>query len=288
MHRVTDLTDRLFKDAVRARVRHHQCAEHCCVLRNLRREVVHVDVAVIVARNDHHAESGHHRTRRVRPVRTARDQADGALRLVARVMPATNGEESRVLALRACVRLQADGGETGDLREPRLKVARQLRIPRKSRRIGERMHVGESWVPNRLHLRGGVQLHRATTERDHGARQTYILLRESEDVSKHLALRAVQRKDWVSEDRITATQHRGERIGRCVSCGTGSPKDLEKRCNVCIRREFVTCKTDARCVQTTEFKSGRGGGGKQFVGTCGASRLNRNRIKEVFVAELQS
>ena len=69
------------------------------MLRNLRPEIVHVDVAVIVTRNDHDAESGHYRTRRVRPVRAARDQAGVSLGLVARVVPATNGEESRVLAL---------------------------------------------------------------------------------------------------------------------------------------------------------------------------------------------
>ena len=155
------------------------------------------------------------------------------------------------------------------------------------------MHVCKSWVTDRLHLRGGIQFHRAAAERDHGARQAHILLREPEDVSKHLALRAVKGEDWVREDRIAATQHRGERAGRCGRCTScvagrsGSPKGLEKRCNVCIRGEFVTCKTDAGCVQTTQLETCRCGGGKQLVGTCGTPRLDGNRIEEVFVAERQ-
>ena len=74
------------------------------------------------------------------------------------------------------------------------------------------MHVGKAWMSDRLHLGGGVQFHGATAERDHGARQAHILLCESEDVSKHLALRAVQREDWVRQDLVAAAQRFGERI----------------------------------------------------------------------------
>ena len=184
---------------------------------DLRLQVAHVYVAVVVATNNYYTEARHYGARRVRPVRAARDQADGSRCFTARAVPATNREESRVLTLRARVRLQAHRCKAGDLREPRLKVACQLRIASEPRRIGEGVHIGKPWMPDRLHLGSGVQFHRATAEWDHGARQAHILLRESEDVAKHLALRAVQRKDWVRQNFVAAAQRSGERINGSAS-----------------------------------------------------------------------
>ena len=79
------------------------------------------------------------------------------------------------------------------------------------------MHVGKAWMSDRLHLGGGVQFHGATAERDHGPCQAHIFLRKSEDVAEHLTLRAMQRKDRVRQDLVTAAQRSGKRIDASAS-----------------------------------------------------------------------
>ena len=103
-----DLDDRLLEHAVRARVGDHQGPEVRGVGRDLGPEVVEVDVAVRVGGHDDHPVAGHDRARGVRAVGRGRDQADLAMALAARPVPAADREEARVLALRAGVRLEAD------------------------------------------------------------------------------------------------------------------------------------------------------------------------------------
>ena len=53
-----------------------------------------------------------------------------AARVAARVVPGADRQQPGVLALRAGVRLQRDGGEAGDLREPALELREQLVVAR--------------------------------------------------------------------------------------------------------------------------------------------------------------
>ena len=60
------------------------------------------------------------------------DEADVAVALAARLVVGADGEQAGVLALGAGVRLQGDGGEARDLREPGLEVARRAAGSRRS------------------------------------------------------------------------------------------------------------------------------------------------------------
>ncbi len=80
VHQVADLADRRLVDAVRRGVGDHQRGDVLAVLGELRAQVVHVDVAVLVGADDRDAHAGHHGARGVRAVRRGGDQADVALR----------------------------------------------------------------------------------------------------------------------------------------------------------------------------------------------------------------
>ncbi|MFM8179339.1 MAG: DEAD/DEAH box helicase, partial [Candidatus Kapaibacterium sp.] len=67
------------------------------------------------------------------------------------------------------------------------------------------MHVRESRVPDRLHLGGGIQLHGATSERDHGTRQAHVLaVREQVQLlltnpdMLHLGILQYHQNQWAS------------------------------------------------------------------------------------------
>ena len=128
VHDRADVADALLEHAVRRRVRDHQRRELLGVLRGLRLEVVEVDVAVVVARDDDDAHAGHRGRRRVGAVRRRRDQAHVALGLAARRVVAADREQARVLALRAGVRLQRHRVVAGDLGEPAFEVVDQLEV----------------------------------------------------------------------------------------------------------------------------------------------------------------
>ena len=71
VHQPAQLGDVLLEDAVRRRVGHHDGREAVAVLLDLGPQVVQVDVAALVAGDDHDLEPGHHRGRGVRAVRAA-------------------------------------------------------------------------------------------------------------------------------------------------------------------------------------------------------------------------
>jgi hypothetical protein len=84
----------------------------CCF--GLGLEVGDVDVAVVVAIDDDDLHVAHLRGRRVGAVRRFRDQADVAVAFAAAGVVAGDGDQAGVFALRAGVRLHADGVEAGD------------------------------------------------------------------------------------------------------------------------------------------------------------------------------
>ncbi len=109
-----DVLDPGLEHAVRRRVGHHQRGERVAVLARLGGEIGEIDVAAVVAGDDHDAVAGHHRRRRVGAVRRRRDQADVAVPLAAALVKGADDEQAGVLPLRAGVRLQRRRGEAGD------------------------------------------------------------------------------------------------------------------------------------------------------------------------------
>ena len=123
-----DAADLRLEHAVRRRVRDHQRRERVLVLRRLRGQIGEVDVAAVVAGDDHDAVAGHHRRRGVGAVRGRRDQADVAVPLAAALVVGADDQQAGVLALRAGVRLQRRRGEAGDRGQHLLEAGEDLAV----------------------------------------------------------------------------------------------------------------------------------------------------------------
>ena len=95
------------------------------------------------------------------------------------------------LALRAGVRLQRDRVVAGDLDQRVLQRADQLVVAGRLVGGGERVQPGEFRPADRLHLRGGVELHRARAERDHRPVKRDVIVRQPAQVAQHRGLAAV-------------------------------------------------------------------------------------------------
>lgn len=107
------------------------------MLRDLRAQVVEVDVAELVARDHHDAHAREHGAGRVRAVRALRDEADRARVVAVREVVAADREQARELALAARVRLEADGVVARDVGEPGLQLEDELEVALDVVRRGE-------------------------------------------------------------------------------------------------------------------------------------------------------
>ena len=110
----------------------------------LRPQVVEVDVALVVARDDHDPHARHRRRRRVRAVGRRRDEAHVAADVASAAMPLADGEQSGELALRPGVRLQRHGVVARHLGQPPLEVGDQHAIAVGLVERRERMDAGEA------------------------------------------------------------------------------------------------------------------------------------------------
>ena len=160
----------LFEDAVSGRIRDHQCGQPILVVVRLLLEVGQIHVAPVVAGNHDHLEADHHRGGGIRAVRRNRDETDIAT-AAPRGMVATNGEQPRVFALGAGVRLQRNARETGDLGQPVGEILREAQVPLRLALGSERVDVREAGKGERQHLGSRVELHRARPERNHRMRE---------------------------------------------------------------------------------------------------------------------
>ena len=98
---------------------------------------------------------------------------------------------------RAGVRLQGAGVVAGDRAQPALQVADQLGVARGVGRRRERVQPGELRPGDRLHLGGGVQLHRAGAERDHRPVERHVAVGQAAQVAQHRGLAVVRVEDRV-------------------------------------------------------------------------------------------
>jgi hypothetical protein len=106
VHQAADLGDPLFVHPVRRRVGDHDRRQPVAVVGQLGAQVVDVDGAVRGRAHHDDPHARHHRGRRVRPVRTGRDEADVTPVVAAPAMEGTDGKQTGELTLRPGVRLQ--------------------------------------------------------------------------------------------------------------------------------------------------------------------------------------
>src|SRR5690606_25147372 len=108
MHTLADVGDRQLENTVRRRIGDHERGQTVAHLIDAALQVCDVNVAVLVGSHNHHFHAGHLRRSRIGTVSGSGNQADVALMLAARLVISANGQQTRVFALGAGVRLQAD------------------------------------------------------------------------------------------------------------------------------------------------------------------------------------
>ena len=129
-----------------------------------------------------------------------------------RPVVAADGQQPGELALRAGVGLDRDPVVAGDLGQPALELVDELAVAGGVLGRREGVQVGEAGQADRLHLGGGVELHRARAERDHAAVQRVVAGREAAQVAQHLGLAVVGAEDLVREVRRRAAQVGGQAV----------------------------------------------------------------------------
>ena len=160
---VHDFADAAFEHPVRRGIGHHQAAQLRTVLLGLGFEVLHVDVAVGVARHGDDLHARHGGRRGVGAVGRCRDQHNVAVALSAALVVGADHHQPRVLARRARIGLQRRGREARDRRQIVFQLRDQLHVTLSLIRRGEGVHVLEAGQRKGLHERRGVELHGART-----------------------------------------------------------------------------------------------------------------------------
>ena len=130
------------------------------------------------------------------------------------VVVGADGQQPGQLALRPGVRLDGDPVVAGHLGQPALELVDQAPVAGGVLGGRERVQVGEAGQAHRLHLGGGVELHRAGAERDHAAVEGVVAGRQPAQVAQHLGLGAVAVEHRVLEERRAPQQLDGQRVGR--------------------------------------------------------------------------
>ena len=131
-------------------------------------------------------------------------------------MVGADGEEAGVLALGAGVGLEGEGVVAGDVAEPLLEVGDHLGVAEGLVARGEGMEVAELRPGDGDHLGGGVELHGAGAEGDHGAVEGEVAVGEAAHVAEHFGLGVVLVEDGVGEEGAGAPEVR-RGWSRCAS-----------------------------------------------------------------------
>ena len=288
-----NLLDGVLEDAVRRRIGDHQRAQPAPVPRRLGPQVRQIDVAVAVAGHDHRLQAGHDRAGRIGAVGGGRNQHHVALALAAGALERPDHEQPGELPLRAGVGLQGDGVEAGDGAQQRFELGDDGSVPARLRGRREGMHVPELRPGDRLHLRGGVELHRARAEGDHRRVEADVLALEPLQVAHHLQLGAMPVEDRVGQERRGAPQRfrpgRGRQrlVGGGAGAGRGAGgarEHLRDRVHVGAGRRLVEGDADvaARVIAEVDPR-----GLRRRPHRGGESRLARRdaqRVEERVVA----
>ncbi|VUC29849.1 unnamed protein product [Clonostachys rosea] len=206
-----DLLDLWLEDAKRAGVGDHDGGDVLGVLLALGLEVGDVEVArlgVALDGDDLHADHGG--AGRVGAVCGDGDEADVAVALAAALVVGLDGAQAGELALRARVGLQADLVEAGDGGQVLLQGDEHGLVAGGLLDRSEGVDVGEARVGDGEHFGGGVELHGAGAERDHGVDEGQILVSKVVNVSQKLGLGVVLVEDGVCEEGGLALEVGGD------------------------------------------------------------------------------
>ena len=186
MHHRADLTDAGFKHAVGGGVGDHQRRQPVGVLGRLRRQILLIDVALVITGDSHHLEAGHHGTGGVGAMGAGGDQTDVAMGFTAGAVPGANHQQPGVFPLGTGIGLQRHGGKARQGGQPLLEIVGQTAIALGLIGWGKGMQGRKRRPAHRLQLGGGVELHGATAQRDHPVHQRQITAHQTLDVAQQL------------------------------------------------------------------------------------------------------
>ncbi len=247
---------------------------------DLRPHILDIDVPGIGALHDDDLQPGHDRTRGVGAVRTAGDQAHRAIVVTARPVIAADGQQTRELPLRAGVGLHTDPVVAGHLGQPPFHVGDHLTGPFGLVDRRERVQTGELRPGHRLHLRGGVQLHRAGAQRDHRPVEGQILVRQPPQIPHHGGLVVIAAELRVVQQRAAPQQLRRDRTDRAHPRRV---EDLEDRVDVGVGCHLVAGDTDG-AVQQSQIEAASPG---PLDHGRGVVVLDHHGVEEGSVSQLQ-
>ncbi|KAF1060951.1 MAG: hypothetical protein GAK45_02373 [Pseudomonas citronellolis] len=243
MDHLADFANALLVHPMGRGVGDHQARQSIPGLARLGLEIIEVDVARLVAVDDHHLHARHLRRGRVGAVGRRRNQAQGALGLMAAAVIAGDGHQSGIFTLGAGVGLHADGIETGDRAQPALQLVdhRLVALHLCSRCKG--MQQGKARPGDGNHFAGGVEFHGARAQRNHRLVQRQVLVLQLLEVTQHLGFAVVQVEYRMFEQRRAAHQSvrhcRGQGLlveGRNIQPVVDTEEDVEQF----EHRRFVT------------------------------------------------
>ena len=155
------------EDAVRGGVGDHAARQTVLVLLGFLLPVREVGVAAFIAADDHGLKACLHAGCGIGAVRRSGNQQHFALGMAVLQMVVANDHKARIFACRAGCGLQRRGRKTRDDRQLLLEVLEQLHVALHLVFRRERMDSAEAREGNRHHRGGGVEFHRARTQRNH-------------------------------------------------------------------------------------------------------------------------
>ena len=250
-------------------------------------EVLVVDQAIRRCGDHHDLEVRQDGRRRIGSMRRGRDQDGLALGLSAIDLVPANGQQTRQLTLRARVGLNGHRGVAGDLRQPGFELLDQLVPALRLVLRGQRVDVGELGPGNGLHLRGRVELHGARAQRNHGAIQRQILVRELAQPTHQRRLGTMGVKDRVGHVLVRAVPLLGDsrqlvRAGFHVLVGGARLTDgLQHVLHLLVGVGFAEAHTHGVRVDTAQVDAALGCGGKNAVRPT--RHGERHGVEEPFV-----
>ena len=142
-----------------------------------------------------------------------------------------DSQQAGELTLATGVRLQRHRRVPGALGQPFHQLMDHVEVTTDLVDRRERVDVGELRPGDRQHFGGGVQLHRARSERNHGAIERQIPIRQSPQIPQHGVLAAIGMEHRVRQ-QFPGSAHIGRQPmcsflaggGRCIA---GSKEDHE-------------------------------------------------------------
>ena len=244
---VADFHNVRLEDAVCGRVGNHQCGQVVAVFFGFAAQVFHIHIPAFVAGAGNGCEPGLYGAGGIRPVGAGRDEDFVAVPLADAFQVGPDGAQTGVFARRARVGLEADAGETGDGLQLFAQVMDEFLVALSLVAGHQGVYAGESCEAQGEHLGGGVELHRARAERNHGVGQRYVLAVQAFDVAHHLRLGVVEVEDLVGQVGSRAAQGFGDAAG-FGQCPGGSPvgaDGLAEECHQLVEGLIVGSLVDA-------------------------------------------